>query len=262
MVKLELHQLARHGDVVGLRDLLSRHPAGYPQINEYDPTGRTPLMVAVSQPAVPVEMVNLLLANGSDIFLTSRERFGPSATVMDLALGAGNPDVIRLLLRAGAPLETPKENGYTALIHAVHSRDVYRDARLIELLHLLIGQGAELNVISSYGESGLRVLSRLGRFDAVKVLLDAGADSSQLEWTPLHRAVALGTLEEVRSEVEAGDSLEERDRWQRTPWLLALQTGEFQRLSSSLSAERTAPRGDDAASRLSFTRSKPIACPC
>jgi hypothetical protein len=97
---------------------------------------------------------------------------------------------------------------------------------LIELLRLLIAEKVDLNGISEYQESGLRVLSRLGRFDGVKVLLTGGADAGQLRWSPLMHTVTLGTLDDVRREVANGAALEERDWWERTPWPLALQTGD------------------------------------
>jgi ankyrin repeat protein len=90
---------------------------------------------------------------------------------------------------------------------------------------LLVAHGVELSGVSAYGESGLRVLSRLGRFDAVGLLLDAGADRGQLEWTPLLEAVALGSLADVQAALARGADLEARDWWERTAWLIALLTG-------------------------------------
>src|SRR5215813_4048204 len=110
------------------------------------------------------------------------------------ALGEGDPQRVRALIEAGADVRYKRGHGYDALLDAVYGRDVTRDPRLLELLALLVAHGVDLSGVSSYGESGLRVLSRLGRFDAVRVLLEAGADKRQLEWTPLMEAVALGSL--------------------------------------------------------------------
>src|SRR5207248_265298 len=108
-----------------------------------------------------------------------------------------------------------RPHDYTALIDAMHGRPIEDDAQLLPLLRLLVERGADLNAISSYGESAARVASRVGRFDAVGVLLDAGADPAQLGWTSLHRAVALGTVEDVRAGIEGGD-LAARDWCERT----------------------------------------------
>jgi ankyrin repeat protein len=134
-----------------------------------------------------------------------------------------------LLLDAGADIRYEQESRYDVLIDAMHGRNIARDPQLIPIIQLLLNRGAALNTESEYGESALSVASHWfnGRFDAVKVLLDAGADPSPLKWTPLMRAVALGTLEDVLAELDRGADLAATDRWGRTPWLLSLQTGDL-----------------------------------
>lgn len=143
------------------------------------------------------------------------------------ALGEGEPQAVRALIDAGADVRYQRDDGYDALIDAVHGRDVARDPRLLELLALLVERGAPLSGVSAYEESGLRVLSRLGRFDAVQLLLDAGADRDQLGWTPLMKAVALGSLDDVRAALTQNAALEARDWWSRTAWLIAILTGDI-----------------------------------
>ena len=159
------------------------------------------------------------------------------------ALRRGDPDEVRALLDAGADLQGADEDGYTALLRAVYGNKTH----LMELLQLLVDRGAELNGITRYGESALRVLSNAGRFDAVRLLLDAGADESQLAWNPLIRAVALGTLADVQAALpalrSAGGSLEAHDRWKRTAWLVAVQTGDVAK------ARWLADQGADTAAR-------------
>ncbi len=143
------------------------------------------------------------------------------------ALGHGDPEAVASLIAAGADIRYRSEQGYDALLAAVHSRDVARDPRLLDLLGLLIASGVDLNAITTYKESGLRVLSRIGRFDAVRLLLDAGADKSHLQWTPLIEAVALGSLADVERLASGGAPLEETDWWERTAWLVALLGGDL-----------------------------------
>jgi ankyrin repeat protein len=148
---------------------------------------------------------------------------------LENALGRGDPLEVRELIAAGADIRYVREHGYNALVDAVHGRDVYRDARLLDLLKLLIASGVDLNAASSYNESGLRVLSRIGRFDGVRLLLENGADEQQLEWTPLIKAVALGSVDDIRNLARAGEPLEATDRWSRTAWLVALLTGDLEK---------------------------------
>jgi ankyrin repeat protein len=231
MRHFKLHEFIAKNDLAGLRDAFARESVkpGF-DIDEYDKAGYTPLMRSVMGPEEDPAIVEFLLDHGADMNLKSREQYDPGS-LMVLALGGGSPSIIALLMRRGGNIHYTREHNYNALVDTVHSRDILTDTRLVGLLELLITNGVDLNVVTSYGESGLRVLSRIGRFDAIGVLLDAGADASHLGWTPLMRTIALGTLEDVKREVEAGGSLRDKDHWERTPWLLSLQTGEITKVS-------------------------------
>jgi ankyrin repeat protein len=86
------------------------------------------------------------------------------------------------------------------------------------------------------------MLSREGRFDAVARILEYGADELQLQWTPLMRAIAIGTLDDVRDAVRRGEPLEAKDWWERTPWLIAILTGDIAKVECLLAqgADRNA----------------------
>jgi ankyrin repeat protein len=144
------------------------------------------------------------------------------------AIREGDPEAVAALIAAGADPHYRRENGHDALLDAVHCRDVARDPRLLDLLALLVANGVNLSFIrTSYKESGLRVLSQLGRFDAVRLLLTAGADRSQLQWTPLIEAAAVGSLADVERLAADGANLEETDWWERTAWLVSLLQGDL-----------------------------------
>ena len=106
-----------------------------------------------------------------------------------------------------------------------------------------ISAGADLNVITEYSESALRVSSNNGRFDVVKLLLDSGADISQLQWSTTHLAVAFGSVGDLRRAVaESPAELEERDFWRRTPFLLSILRGDIDKATAllELGADQTA----------------------
>jgi ankyrin repeat protein len=175
------------------------------------------------------------------------------------ALHDGDPRKVRALIEGGADIRYKQEHGYDALLDAVHGRDVGRDPRLLDLLALLAAHGADLSGVSTYGESGLRVLSRLGRFDGVRLLLGAGADKSQLGWTPLMEAVALGSLADVEAALCQSAALEERDWWSRTAWLIALLAGDIAK------AKLLCARGADAGAAATLgcsTRSRATTLIC
>lgn len=152
------------------------------------------------------------------------------------AVADGDLEAIRSLLDAGADIRYVRPSGYTVLIDAMHGRSIPADDKLLPVLRLLIERGADLDSVSDYGESALRVASRVGRFDAVGLLLDAGANPAPLGWTPLHRAVALGTSADVEQRLDAGDDLAARDFWERTPLLLSLHVGDIALAELLLSA--------------------------
>ncbi|MEO6812191.1 MAG: ankyrin repeat domain-containing protein [Isosphaeraceae bacterium] len=152
------------------------------------------------------------------------------------AVGKGDLDAIRSLLAAGADVHYVRPQGYTVMIDVMHGRSIADDDQLIPILRLLIDRGADLDAVSDYGESALSVASNMGRFDAVALLLDSGSEPAPLEWTPLMRSVALGSIEDVCSRIDEGEDLAARDRWERTPWLLSLQTGDVTKAERLLKA--------------------------
>jgi ankyrin repeat protein len=152
------------------------------------------------------------------------------------AAGQGDLEAIRRLLDDGADIRYVRPHGYTVMIDVMHGRSIIDDTGLLAVLWLLIDRGADLDAVSDYGESALSVVSRVGRFDAVELLLGSGANPAPLEWTALHRAVALGTIAEIKQRLDAGDDVAARDRWERTPLLLSLQTGDIEKAEALLSA--------------------------
>lgn len=110
----------------------------------------------------------------------------------------------------------------------MHDRNIAKDKNLIPLTRLLIEQGVALNGISKHGESAIGQASRMGRFDVVKLLLDAGADGDFLSWTPIMHAIAFGSLDAVKQCLK--DEMDTHLWWDaasRTPWLLAIQIGDI-----------------------------------
>jgi len=139
--------------------------------------------------------------------------------LIDLAVKKADCAKIRLLLDYGAELDYRSLHGYTLLIGAAY-------ADRMEVVNLLLTSGAPVDDITDNRESLLKILSRNGRFQAIAEALDRGADPTPLEWTPLLRAVALGSLEDVTRLLNEGADPEARDSWERTAFLLSVQTGD------------------------------------
>jgi ankyrin repeat protein len=246
----DLHRLVMQGDTDGVARLLFGRRV---DVDAFDASGKTALMYAAENPNSDTRILELLLQHGAKLALQSRCGYGARGTAIAFAVSGGDPRKVAMLVEAGASIHYRDAHGYDALLYAVHHRDVARDPRLLELLKLLISHGVALDTISSHHESGLRVLSRLGRFDAIKLLLEADAPIEQLQWTALHQATALGAPADMQRLLDDGHASEDRDWWQRTPWLLAILTGDIDkaRVLQNYGANVDA-RGRCGATPLSF----------
>jgi ankyrin repeat protein len=222
--KFPLHDAAEAGDAQLLERLLQRCGADAArEIERTTPDGYTALMLAAMSPRADAAIVQMLVEHGAAIH---RGPAGPNAYATDsltLALRAGDVGKVAALARAGADLRRCGQ--YTTLLDGLHGRDIRHDPRLLDLIRYLVERGVDIDFESPYRETALRVLSRAGRFDAVRMLLEAGADESQLAWTALIRAVAFGERAEVEALLASGAGLEETDWWQRTAWLVAITAG-------------------------------------
>ena len=227
---MQIHLQVKQGNIAGVAEQIA-NGTDIEVLDEY--SAQTPLMVAVTSPNVGLDMMQFLINQGADINAVDEET---QKTVLGLAVRTGNLDKVQLLLEAGADIRYQTSSSYDVLIDAVHGRDIAKDPHLIPLLNLLIERGAKVNGVSRYGESALWVTSRVGRFDAVQVLLAAGADAESLGWTELMSAIAFEPLATVQKLLEQGADLTVRDCWLRTPWLLSLQMGDVEKAKLLLAA--------------------------
>lgn len=118
------------------------------------------------------------------------------------------------------------------LINLVYSNADY----LLDDVEELIKNGANVNEKTEYFETPIRVASNRGRFDVVKYLFDKGADEEDLKWTELFHATAYGSIADVKKRLDLGESIDDRDTWNRTPFLLAIQTGNIDKVKLFLEA--------------------------
>lgn len=286
----KIHACADEGDAEGvLRELRAGTNVDLP----HPDNRCTPLMVAVASQHASLEVVRVLIEHGANVNAVLYDKPAPTfsqeqmdqmrsqiqaqgdpqnmlevlrrteqmfashqheqpgfRTVLSIAIGQGDLKVIEFLIDRGADVRYMRPANYDALIDAVHTQN---KAELIPLLRLLISRGALLNTVSTYSESAIRVASRRGQFDVVRELLQAGADPAPLEWTPFMRTIVLGTVEEVRSELDQYPDLTARDSWERTPWLLSLIVGDVEK-AKLLQAAGTDPtdRGRCGATPLEY----------
>lgn len=221
---MTIHDYAKDGSIANVAGELAKGV----DIEARDERNYTPLMHAVISSSAGLDMVQFLIEKGADPN-ASGETDSPRS-VLSLAVGAGALDKITAILDAGANIEYKRQDGYDVLMDAMH-----RQSELVPVLKLLIQRGAKLDNESKCRESALKTASSC-RFDAVLALLEAGSDAGPLKWTPLMRAIALGSPAEVRQQLDQDAELSARDLRSRTPWLLSLQTGDVAKAKLLLAA--------------------------
>lgn len=127
-------------DVTRMRELI----AGGADVNELDPNGDAPLVMAAY--LGHTEVVRLLLQAGADVTAVDP---GMKATALHAAAYAGRTDTARLLIEHGVEVDRqgPK-NGYTALHDAIWENN-------IDTARVILEAGANLTLKSHSGETPL-----------------------------------------------------------------------------------------------------------
>jgi ankyrin repeat protein len=169
-----LRAAAGGGDTETIRMLIE---AGVP-VDDPDFAGFTPLMGAAFGGNIPA--VKLLLSKGANINAVSGDGAFQKVKAGTIALGnwtpllaaatLGSPEMIKTLLDAGANVNARDVRGMTPLMLAVAT-----DRQNIDVIRLLIGRKADVNVRSLAGETALDWAKKIGNPAVVGALERAGA---------------------------------------------------------------------------------------
>lgn len=211
MSETPLHRACRTGHSEAVAVLLDRGA----QINKPDTIGRSPLNFAVSHSHVDV--VKLLLDRGAE----------QDSATLRTALFSHNAslEIARALIDRGFPIsEYIDERGCTLLHLAVecHSSE--------DVVALLLGEnssGASVDplVRKNRGETAIHCAARVGHLTTARRIIRANADvisSKDLHGrTALHLAAMHGHTDLIEALVQHGAQLEDVDRDNSTPLLLA-----------------------------------------
>lgn len=209
---MDLHEAARNGDLAQLERLI----ADGCSIDEFDHNGMTPLAIASQSARATPQVLKLLIDSGANPNLPVAEEGKYS---IGLAAASGSIEKVQLLLDAGADIRYLSQANYSIVVHCTYG--LYNSENLSNMLEFLHANGADLDAESDYRESPLSVSSRFGRFDAVKCLLDLGANESALGWNHLMKTLAWGTDAEFQIVLNDAEDLSHCDRYGRTAWHLA-----------------------------------------
>ena len=213
---MTIHSYAKNDDTDGVRAEFASGIA----VDTRDENDFTPLAYAVSNPTVTIEMLTLLCEAGADVdaFVENGKTFP-----LSLAACSGNLEATRFLLNAGAAVNAKSPKGYTALINSIYR--LHDSEMLLPVIGELISHGADVDCKTDYEEIPVTVSTRLNRFDAVRQLLDAGANKEPLRWSELAEAVAVGSVEEVAQVLQSKGLDNTGGCFGLTPGLLAASIG-------------------------------------
>jgi len=94
-------------------------------------------------------------------------------TALIAAAHLGHAEVVRMLIKAGAPLDHVNNLGWTALIESIVLGD--GGARHTETLSALVAAGANVNLADRHQQTPLTLARRRGHTEMVRILERAGA---------------------------------------------------------------------------------------
>lgn len=195
------------------------------------------------------EGLAMLLAAGAD----SRVRMGYRGTPLHYACSTGNPELVRVLLEAGADVNAGAADyryrrdsnvgGMTALMVAARNDDNYfYDRSPLEVVRLLLEHGADAGARDDAGRTAITFLceeagsgwyEKSEYLEAARLLLEHGADIRARDrdgLTPLHYAARGASRELIDLLLEAGADLRALDkrgrnaldfartRWHKAQW--------------------------------------------
>jgi uncharacterized protein len=169
-------------------------------VNRLMPEGLTPLMIAAG--LGQPQIVEILLAAGAEV-LTVEPRVG--ATALHKAVLSGSADVSALLLNHGAFIDQQSPIlGHTALMDAV----IYAHR---DVVALLLTRGARTSIRNHWGESALDLARRDSHKAIARLIEDRNeADDRVIRGFTLVPAIKEGNIAEVERLLAEGATVDDR----------------------------------------------------
>ncbi len=154
--ELDIFDAASVGDTSRVGELLQRDPS---LVNVYSGDGFYPLGLAAffGHP----ETVQLLLARGADVTQVARNAMKVQA--LHAAAAGRHFAVVKLLVEAGAPVNTTQQEGWTPLQEAVQHAD-------LEMTRYLLAHGADPKQQNDAGKSAVGMAAEAGNVEILKLL--------------------------------------------------------------------------------------------
>ncbi|KAK1722764.1 ankyrin repeat-containing domain protein [Colletotrichum acutatum] len=187
-----LHIAATQGHLNSVKNLVQLGC----DINEANWTGRTALMLASK--GGHILTVQYLIDAGS--WVNATDRGGDTAMMVAATAGHNNlAAIIQSLIRAGASVNITDQQGFHAIHHLTSSYNKGRVIR--ESLRVLMEAGADIESRNRPGRTPLLVSIQSGDRRGTQCLIEAGAKTTYVTrdgWGLLHEAALYGTTKTLR----------------------------------------------------------------
>jgi hypothetical protein len=196
-----LLQAATEGDVQQVEARL----VGGAYVNAEDPSGNTPLHLAVSRGHNSI--VELLIARGADV----KARNYTLDTPLHCAARDGYTDLAALLVAKGADVSARSGSGATPLfLAATHGHK--------GMVEFLIGRGSDVNITTYGGTSAVSSAMEKGYTEVADLLRAHGAQAETAPIPPESRRPTAGTENSTGDSGDSHDPVNEREREVTTVW--------------------------------------------
>jgi ankyrin repeat protein len=181
--------------------------------SRYYGTGVTALTVAARDNNDP-EVIKLLINAGADIHASDEDGETP---LIGAATYNKNPEITAFLIQAGANIHARADFGETVLIHATQDIDP-------EVLNVLIQAGADVNAKSDNGLTALmQAAHKNDNPEVFKILIKAGADvNANYGATALMLAAIENDAEISNVLIQAGADVNAKNDGGETPLMYAV----------------------------------------
>jgi ankyrin repeat protein len=217
--------------VLGLAtyDLEALLEASTTSVNQKDGRSRTALYWAARRGNF--EAVGILLRHGADPNIGNRHDVMP----LHHAVGACNPDSIRLLLEHGSLVNKQDHRSYTAL----HYLSSYKNDPSYGLP--LLEYGAAINVQAQHGVTPLTMAATRDQHRIAELYLEYGADIELSDdiGSPLLNAITFNSHSTIRLLLTRGASCTTQDRKKNTLLHIAAKYGDLETLKILIRARAT-----------------------
>jgi hypothetical protein len=203
----------------------------------------TPLDIAAA--SFQPEMMEILLKAGAKLDAPS-----PYGTALTFAAQSGNVPGMKMLLARGANVNPRRPDGITALMLAARAGDS-------GIVGELLNRKADVNAPDNDGATALIYAAREGHKEAGQTLLAAGAGVDRGDshgWTPLMYASVNGHAEMVQFLLEKKADPNARDKKGRTALVLTAMYNDAPEVIRALRAGGADPRTVDVARSLAAAR--------